>query len=136
MEIRNLAPSSVTGQTSKTKTRHENVTTIPRIALIGHRREELPSQRVEGGKKNGTKSSSSSSYVLPKRERGPVKVSFSNSKPTHGSRAQHTLSKKYKKKFTSEFQSNFHCRTSSMATNLLVVAVPRFYSFFFSGSSY
>ena len=55
MEIRNLAPSSVTGQTSKTKTRHENVTTIRRIALIGHRREELPSQRVEGGKKKRNK---------------------------------------------------------------------------------
>ena len=107
MEIRNLAPSSVTGQTSKTKTRHENVTTIPRIALIGHRREELPSQRVEGGKKNGTKSSSSSSYVLPKRERGPVKVSFSNSKPTHGSRAQHTLSKKIQKNFPANFNQTF-----------------------------
>ena len=135
MEIRNLAPSSVTGQTSKTKTRHEIVTTIRRIALIGHRREELPSQRVEGETKNGTKSSSSSSYVLPKRER--ASQGFFQQLETHTRQQSTTHSlKKIQKKFTSEFQSNFHCRTSSMATNLLVVAVPRFYSFFFSRSSY
>ena len=135
MEIRNLAPSSVTGQTSKTKTRHENVTTIRRIALIGHRREELPSQRVEGGKKKRNKVFFFF-FLRTAEEREGQSRFLSATRNPHTAAEHNTLSQKNTKKFTSEFQSNFHCRTSSMATNLLVVAVPRFYSFFFSRSSY
>ena len=104
MEIRNLAPSSVTGQTSKTKTRHENVTTIRRIALIGHRREELPSQRVEGGKKKRNKVFFFF-FLRTAEERERASQGFFQQLETHTRQQSTTLSQQ--KNFPANFNQTF-----------------------------